>query len=383
MLRHSADRRKPPHGASASTRIANRCAAATSPSPWGGSAALAAGEGQDARRTFHVAIPIAPPLAVLDPPGGRVKRNANGFDIRKNKSRHRPAFTLLEVVISLGLSVLLVSAIYAALNTYIQVSQEGFTVIERSRVARSLFRQMSRDIQSVLFRIEEENDESDDETDDESADSEDGSTEVIAVINPESALQNASVGLIGDAQKLTLHINRPARDTNYEVLTEAAGLDVRTSDLQSITYFLATASGSGLEGAVGQRALQESGAPLTDSGPQGLARLAGDRMAIDQADLESDIDSLAAAAQLLAPEVVSMQFRYFDGLSWQTEWDSVVAQRLPNAVEVTIGMKRLVSEEERLALQFDPAARSELDEIVETRRHVVALPLAEPFTEGL
>lgn len=306
----------------------------------------------------------------------------------RDRSPLRRAFTLLEVLISLSLSVFLVTAIYSAVSLYIRVSREDETVLERSRVCRSLFRQMTLDIQSVLFRVEEEEDtESEDEDSTSGTTTNDGttteSTDVVSVVDPESALQSASVGLIGDAFKLTLHINRPARDSSYQTLASAGGLDVRTSDLQSITYFLAANSGSGLEGAVGKLALQESGLPMTTSGPQGLARLAGDRMAIEQADLEADLDTLAATARVLAPEVVSLQFRYFDGLSWQTEWDSVAAQRLPNAVEITIGLRRMVSAEERLALQFDSAARAAMDEVIENRRHVVSLPLAEPYAEGL
>jgi prepilin-type N-terminal cleavage/methylation domain-containing protein len=306
-------------------------------------------------------------------------------------------FTLLEVLVALGMSVLLVTAIYSAISMYIRVSTDDATVVERSRVARALFRQMALDIQSVTFRVEEE---STDETATESTSTDTTSTDTSSTstettesttegesmtieIDPAAAVQTASVGLIGDATKLTLHISRPARDMAYATLNDGLGVAARTSDLLSVTYFLASTNGSGLEGEVGQRYQQQSGLGLQTTGPQGLGRLAGDRMAIEFADLESDTTTLADAAQLIAPEVVSLEFRYFDGLNWLTEWDSVSAQRLPNAVEITIGMKRIVSEEERLAKQFDGAARADLDAILEYRRHVVSLPLAEPFVEAL
>ena len=81
--------------------------------------------------------------------------------------------------------------------------------------------------------------------------------------------------------------------------------------------------------------------------------------------------------------MTSLEFRYFDGLTWQSEWDSVASERLPNAVEITLGLKRIISAEERLANQFNSAARSTMDQTIEYRRHVVALPLAEPYAEGL
>ena len=105
--------------------------------------------------------------------------------------------------------------------------------------------------------------------------------------------------------------------------------------------------------------------------------------AIEFADIEADIDTLAEAAEVIAPEVVSLQFRYFDGLTWQAEWDSAAMQRLPNAVEITLGLRRLVSDEERRANLLNSAARALEDEVIEVRRHVVSLPLAEPYTGGI
>lgn len=301
-------------------------------------------------------------------------------------------FTLLEVLTALGLSVLLATAIYGAVAIYLRVSSGDQGELERSRLVRALLRQMTLDLQSVVFRAEEQT-ESTSESSSESSSasssssgssgasgSTSGETQTIEIASVEETVQSTSLGLIGDAQKLTVHVSRPARGMNYQPVLSAGGANVRTSDLQSITYFLANPSAGGLEGAVGQRAA--SGQP-TASGPQGLARLVGDRMAIEYADIERDVETLAQAAEIIAPEVISLQFRYFDGLSWLAEWDSVSAQRLPNAVEITLGLRRLISEEEQRARPFDAEVRAAASEVIETRRHVVALPLAEPYTGGL
>jgi type II secretory pathway pseudopilin PulG len=302
-------------------------------------------------------------------------------------------FTLLEVLTALGLSVLLATAIYGAVAIYLRVSAGDQGELERSRLVRALLRQMTLDLQSVVFRAEEQT-ESTSESSSESSSassssssstsgasgSTSGETQTIEIASVAETVQSTSLGLIGDAQKLTVHVSRPARGMNYQPVLSAGGANVRTSDLQSITYFLANPSAGGLEGAVGQRAA--SGQP-TSSGPQGLARLVGDRMAIEYADIERDVETLAQAAEIIAPEVISLQFRYFDGLSWLAEWDSVSAQRLPNAVEITLGLRRLISEEEQRAKPFDAEVRVAASEVIETRRHVVALPLAEPYTGGL
>ena len=40
--------------------------------------------------------------------------------------------------------------------------------------------------------------------------------------------------------------------------------------------------------------------------------------------------------QLLAPEVATIQFEYFDGVTWSTSWDTGTSNSIPNAVRITI-----------------------------------------------
>jgi hypothetical protein len=49
-------------------------------------------------------------------------------------------------------------------------------------------------------------------------------------------------------------------------------------------------------------------------------------------------DSLQRTGELLAPEVVAIEFEYFDGQLWQSEWDSSV-QGLPLVVRITLAMQ--------------------------------------------
>src|SRR5262249_13418242 len=153
--------------------------------------------------------------------------------------------------------------------------------------------------------------------------SSEGSTEssdtetTITVQDPQSAYTTTSLGLVGDSQSLVLHISCPLRDLSYAPPESAASLTARTSDLLSVSYFMAMPGGEGLSGAVA--AIQASA--VTDPtqrvtasrSPSGLARLVGDQMAIDRADEEMDEAALAGAARVIAPEIASLSFRYFDG----------------------------------------------------------------------
>jgi hypothetical protein len=79
--------------------------------------------------------------------------------------------------------------------------------------------------------------------------------------------------------------------------------------------------------------------------------------------------------QNLAPEVLELRFRYFDGTQWVLQWDSEERQGLPMAVEITLVLA---------PINYDQLSREELDEVyasgLPTYRLIVRLPAAEPTT---
>jgi glutamine cyclotransferase len=83
---------------------------------------------------------------------------------------------------------------------------------------------------------------------------------------------------------------------------------------------------------------------------------------------------------LLAPEIVGLEFRYFDGSAWANEWDSDEMQYFPTAIEVilTIDASRLQT---RNGGRNQPAdIRQQLSGIQQFRT-VVHLPAAEAPAE--
>ena len=71
----------------------------------------------------------------------------------------RAAYTMLELMIAVGLTSLLMIALFAALQQYFSLQLDSNEEITRQQIARSLLRQMTRDIQSVVFVKKLANDE--------------------------------------------------------------------------------------------------------------------------------------------------------------------------------------------------------------------------------
>lgn len=280
-------------------------------------------------------------------------------------------FTLLEVLIAVALTSSLLIAIYAALNLFWQTQRTGREEMERSQIARAVLSMMSRDIRSVVFVIPEPAEEDDsagsEDTDGETDETTEEDTTAPVVESASDAVAAPELALYGDATSLVLQISRPARGMNYVSPGTGASITGRSSDLLKVSYFLADPSGSGL-GAVVSTASGSTLEPV-----QGLARLEGDKFVVDLADSQGDQDALAELTRVLAPEINSLQFTYYDGGEAYESWDSSLYGKLPSAIEIVIGFR----------------TRDELSQLeklsgygavpVATYRLVVALPLSQPY----
>jgi type II secretory pathway component PulJ len=291
----------------------------------------------------------------------------NHQSLRTN--RCRTGFTLLELLIAVGLTSVLMIALFSAMSIYFNLQLDSHEEIGRQQVARAVLRQMTRDIQSVVFVKQEVVDE---ETEDESVATEDldGNAYGESLIDPETVLMTYTSGLVGTASDLQLFISRPDRNLSYVSSQELTSVDQRTGDLLLVRYLLADKSGGGLGSKIAERE-----APGESSGPVGLVRMAGDLYGLSTA-MESDEEyPQLAAAKLEAREISAMTFRYYDGLAWVEEWDSTARNELPKAIEIKLTIRD--SQQSSMAFEDDTPDPWALPETI--HRMVVPLPLAEPF----
>ncbi len=342
----------------------------------------------------------------------QISKSKDGFN-----QQNRRAFTLLEVVLALGLSSLLMAAIYRALQMHWSYSLVGQVEMERTQVARALFRRIEIDLRSVIFRSAPLSSTTDSSTTGASSSSgsstsSTGSSAASGVgqgsnastgssgagtastgstaagssssstgsttdsTTTEDAYSTQKSGLFGEADSLIVHVCLPSRlSSGMSAVTSQStttGTTVTPSDLQSVAYFLAGSSSS-----VAQHFAEAlTSAAITRPGQQlgGLARVQADRMAMQAASDSGDMSSMSGNVKLLAPEVSSIQFEFFDGVSWTSTWDSGTSTSLPNAVRVTIDFHP--PDTSRTGWFSRPASQS-----TNRFQQIIALPLAEPYVE--
>ena len=129
---------------------------------------------------------------------------------------------------------------------------------------------------------------------------------------------------IGERTFMRVDISRLPRMDEYNQLVARNGeLENTPADIKTITYFYSTEP-SRIESDV-RNEIGTNG---------GLYRRQVDRAVAAYACDECISNNPDEYAQLISPEVVAVEFRYWDGEEWQTEWDSDEMGGFPVAIEV-------------------------------------------------
>src|SRR5260221_8034480 len=68
-------------------------------------------------------------------------------------STGRPGYTLLEVILAMAIAIMMLAALYVALDVQLRDMQEGRDRVEKSTVARALFNRISSDLSPSLGPI--------------------------------------------------------------------------------------------------------------------------------------------------------------------------------------------------------------------------------------
>jgi prepilin-type N-terminal cleavage/methylation domain-containing protein len=277
----------------------------------------------------------------------------------------RQAFTLLEVLLASAIGVLLMAALYVAMDVQLRHAQAGRDLVEQSLLVRALLARMANDIRPSLGPALPPSSSSSSmpAAGGSSATAGAASTTAGASSNTSASTTSSTsatssnntpsivLGVQGDSSQLILWVSRVPLDLNLAA-TSQSGQPI-SSDLRRISYWLAGGNSS-----------------------LGLARQEVKLATSDDALVTMPPDIPDEASLVIAEEVKSLQFRYFDGTSWQDSWDATSAGPTgaplgpPLAIEITLGVAFVSSE--GLAPDATPS--------VKTYRHVVAIPTANGTT---
>ena len=282
-------------------------------------------------------------------------------------------FTLLEVVLAIGLSGAVLGLLAVALNQYLFRVDASRTQVESAQLARTLLNQLADDLQAARYYSESTSSEEDDSEDvDDETSADPALTQGIFGTETELRIDRSAVWQWAS-------LARQIDQTNRKVETETLSEPDQNAMPQTVRYLL----GEGKELLAGKLAATGVSERLLAPGYAGLYREQLSTAVWLELNAETEIPletGETESAELIAPEVVEITFAYFDGQELRTEWDSSLEEGLPKGIEIRL---TLLVEPFEQAVTRTPGDREELrrkkENLVEYRRFVKLSDVRQPY----
>jgi type II secretory pathway component PulJ len=229
----------------------------------------------------------------------------------------RPAYTLLEVLLALGIATFMLGGLYVSMDVQLRLAQAGRDRVDDAAVAKAVLARLATDVSAVLTPIRAA--ATSGTPSGASATGSTTTTDAEAAVNL-NAVTPLNGGVIGDADRLILFVSRaPGAQRGA---ADADALPNGGADLRRVSWWLA---------AEGGLARQE------------IARVTADD---EMSQLPPDVPN--ERGLVIAPEVSRLQFQFFDGSGWVDQWDGTVPGEdgvtplgPPRAVRVSLSVRSM------------------------------------------
>jgi prepilin-type N-terminal cleavage/methylation domain-containing protein len=207
--------------------------------------------------------------------------------------------TLLEVLISLALMSILVGALLTFYFQSIEIRRAATRIADRTEIARQVLDRMASELRGCF-----------------------------GVNQFGFPVEQRIVGARRSIQFLTAVL--PAKD-QYQFFGEFDQLPPGQHDLRQVGYRL----------WCDPENQTEAGEPIVN----GIVRT--EKKTLNQF-LVDEQDPEQLRSDIWSPELVYLEFRYFDGVEWATKWEVAEGNPLPHLIQITVG--------------FEPITQAELDD---------------------
>jgi prepilin-type N-terminal cleavage/methylation domain-containing protein len=300
--------------------------------------------------------------------------------MRLGSSHSRRGFTLLEVLLAATIGVLLMAALYVAVDVQVRHAQAGREIVEQSKVGRALLARITADITPCIGQV----DPSRYNGNASSSSSPGGSSTTITATGTTSTTTTSgnnttSSSTSSTSSTTTTSASGSSTSTNSSTPSTNFYFTVQ-GDSASLTLFVSRVPAEVLQTPGTTAANSADNLPIVSDVRRIAYWLANDSSGLCRQELKlatSDDTSTMPpnipdeASWILAPEVKTLSFSYFDGTNWQDSWDGtqpgpdgVTPIGAPLGIAITIGIAP------------PGATGSDSSAKLRTFRHVVAIPTA-------
>ncbi len=223
----------------------------------------------------------------------------------------RRGFTLLEVMLAMGLAVVVLVLVGVGINVHLKVAAKSLDQVEEAQLARGLLQRIADDLRNAVpFQPPPSSTSSTSSSSSSSAAS--GQSGAAGTSDQDTSSGTAdsnsttplSGGIYGGAQAIQIETARRPRATlaSLQVAASDRSQPARLSDIRVVSYSL---------GAPTTVDMSQQGPPSTSG--TGLYRHEQDRAEFFYASQNGQTDDTDPKKDLLAPEVVDFQLTYYGG----------------------------------------------------------------------
>jgi prepilin-type N-terminal cleavage/methylation domain-containing protein len=292
--------------------------------------------------------------------------------------RQRDGFTLIEVLLSLGLAALVLAALATAVDVQLRCVQTGRTHVEEAQLARALLHRIGDDLRNAAVINPIESDKimagSSGATEDSRSTAGDGEltnsttfdeAEMVDFESSSGTEDEYVLGLYGESNWMQVDVCRNPRLDQYDYETLSSGsdsLEDRVSAVKTVYYSLGSETGTTSAGG------EYRGGLIRREIDRAVTRWAEESGTLSQVDLE---------IEPIAPEVTDIEFHYHDGTEWVDTWDSSAMGSLPIAVHIAIA---IMPREQYNQFMQDWSNQSATSE--QAVNFIYSLTVALPVAEG-
>lgn len=213
--------------------------------------------------------------------------------------RVRTALSLLEVLVALALIIMLVSSMFTFYWQMAEARQKAAEASSRTQLARVIVDEIAREIRGMVG---------------------------FDKINFPSA--QGEQRIVGTRRSLSFFTTALPGKDQYMFYGPSDNPLPAKHDLRLISYSL----------WVDPHEKNENGDPIVG----GILR--SEKKTLNQFVVNED-DPLDIRNDLQSPELGYLEFRYFDGVEWDTKWDITDGNSLPQLIMVTVGYKSIMQDE--------------------------------------
>lgn len=211
-------------------------------------------------------------------------------------TRYRRALTLFEVVLSISLIAMLLTAILTFFWQSAEVRKQAALEADRTQVARQVLERLASELRGCL-----------------------GMEQIGFPVEQR---------LIGTRRSITFLTTGVPDESQYKFYRASEKPPPARHDLRLVTYAL----------WVDPENQTDEGEPIVG----GILRT--ERTTLNQFVIEEN-DPNKERTDLWSHELGYVEFRYFDGIEWDTKWDITEGNSLPQLVQITVGYDSITNYE--------------------------------------